>query len=118
MHEKISDLEDLKGLKQCSLSGFDIADKDMSIINGLPKLEFLELDFCNFKLVSESINNLKLENLYLDKCINFTISHINSSNLKSLSVVGCEDNINTLNLADLAFSNLNLKTARPVKSKP
>lgn len=98
---QISDLRYLNGLEECSLSGFEITDQDISIINELPKLEFLELDFCDFKLISNSINNPKLEELYLDKCIGLKISYIKSSNLKSLSIIGFKENIDTLSLAGL-----------------
>lgn len=98
---QISDLRYLNGLEECSLSGFEITDQDISIINELPKLEFLELDFCDFKLISNSINNPKLEELYMDKCIDLKISYIKSSNLKSLSIIGFKENIDTLSLAGL-----------------
>ncbi|MBQ8300237.1 MAG: hypothetical protein IJX99_10410 [Clostridia bacterium] len=98
---QISDLKFLKGLKQCSISGFEITDQDIDIINELPELEFLEFDFCGFKLVSNSVNNPKLEDLYLDNCVDFKISYVKSSNLKSLSIVGFKEDMDSLNLAGL-----------------
>lgn len=113
---QISDLKYLNGLKECSLSGFEITDQDISIINDLPELEFLSLDFCSFKLISKSINNLKLEELYLDKCIDFSVSNINSSNLKFLSIIGFKDEMNSINFNDLvSFYNMEVLSVHNYK---
>ncbi len=113
---QISDLKYLNGLKECSLSGFEITDQDISIINDLPELEFLSLDFCSFKLISKSINNLKLEELYLDKCIDFSLSNINSSNLKFLSIIGFKDEMNSINFNDLvSFYNMEVLSVHNYK---
>lgn len=113
---QISDLKYLNGLKECSLSGFEITDQDISIINDLPELEFLSLDFCSFKLISKSINNLKLEELYLDKCIDFSVSNINSSNLKFLSIIGFKDEMHTINFNDLvSFYNMEVLSVHNYK---
>lgn len=113
---QISDLKYLNELKECSLSGFEITDQDISIINDLPELEFLSLDFCSFKLISKSINNLKLEELYLDKCIDFSVSNINSSNLKFLSIIGFKDEMNSINFNDLvSFYNMEVLSVHNYK---
>lgn len=113
---QISDLKYLNGLKECSLSGFEITDQDISIINDLPELEFLSLDFCSFKLISKSINNLKLEELYLDKCIDFSVSNINSSNLKFLSIIGFKDEMHSINFNDLvSFYNMEVLSVHNYK---
>lgn len=105
MDYNISDLQYLNGLEYCTISGFDIFDEDISILNNLSTLEYLKFDFCKFMLDMSTINNTNLKELLLDKCEKTRIGFVTSPNLIRLQCVGFKEEWNTLDFGESIYLN-------------
>ena len=89
---QIGDLVFFKNLKSLSLSGIDIGDKEIDIINQLKNIKTLSITDSRLSLVNSKYTNLNLENLIFVNCKGVDIEHFcGSSNLQTLTIVNCLD---------------------------
>lgn len=90
--ETIYDLIFFPNLIECTISNMNISDKELEVLNGLQKLEFLQLNNCAFS--GNKKIDLNLNGIVLNKCKNADLSiYDNIKTLQTLQIVNC-NNIN------------------------
>ncbi len=97
----IEDLVFFDHLQFLSLSGINIGNKEVSILNRLKNVKTLSISNAKISLNQLQYLNENLQSLIFDNCEGIDLSNFNSSKaLSNLTIVNCK-NINLYNISDL-----------------
>ena len=116
----IHELYLLPNLKELTLRGFLIKDREIKAINKIDSLNELCLEFCNFKDNTIQLDNKNIKVLTLNQCDNIDTSVLRNSNVEVLVIenneeekmlldvnnLGVQSHLKCLYINDFIISNL------------
>ncbi len=93
----IEDLVKLDNIKDFSIFLFEINNQDISILQKMKFLKYIQFDFCDFKIDNLCLNQ-NIESLFINHCKNIQDVKISGSLIKKINIIG---DINYLNDFDI-----------------
>lgn len=114
-NQRIADLAQYSNLKSCTLYKFNITEQDIETLNSLPKLEYIQFDFCD--LTSINLLNFRddLSGAFFNMC------KLKSNQLKDIrakklilvdenkKVINIEEFMTIPNVQELHLNNFYIK---------